>query len=155
FGLSRKIRESTTTSTFQVAGIVPYIDPQCFKINDNKVYKPNKKSDVYSVGVLLWELSSNRPPFSNLDQVQQRTLHFHISQGIREEPIPNTPDEYVNLPDIQYVETMLGKISGSSVVDIVDEQQKNVDGSSFGHPSIISTGPTTINFLQIPLDSGP
>ncbi|CAJ0913509.1 17671_t:CDS:2, partial [Entrophospora sp. SA101] len=134
FGLSRKIRESTTTSTFQVAGIVPYIDPQCFKINDNKVYKPNKKSDVYSVGVLLWELSSNRPPFSNLDQVQQRTLHFHISQGIREEPIPNTPDEYVNLPDIQYVETMLGKISGSSVVDIVDEQQKNVDGSSFGHP---------------------
>ncbi|CAJ0827914.1 13856_t:CDS:2 [Entrophospora sp. SA101] len=39
FGLSRKIRESTTTSTFQVAGIVPYIDPQCFKINDNKDFE--------------------------------------------------------------------------------------------------------------------
>nr|CAG8597591.1 13568_t:CDS:2 [Entrophospora candida] len=164
FGLSRKIRESTTTSTFQVAGIVPYIDPQCFKINNNKVYKPNKKSDVYSVGVLLWELSSNRPPFSNLDQDQQHTLHLHIAQGIREEPILSAPDEYINLykecweddpknrPDIQYVETMLGKISGSNIVDIVygEGPRKDKDNSSLNDSSIISTGPTTINFLEIP-----
>ncbi|CAJ0912549.1 17567_t:CDS:2, partial [Entrophospora sp. SA101] len=31
FGLSRKILESTTTSTFKLAGVLPYIDPQCFK----------------------------------------------------------------------------------------------------------------------------
>ncbi|CAJ0869900.1 4370_t:CDS:2 [Entrophospora sp. SA101] len=36
FGLSRKIHESTTSSTFKMAGIVPYIDPQCFKDNNNK-----------------------------------------------------------------------------------------------------------------------
>ncbi|CAH1758026.1 543_t:CDS:2 [Entrophospora sp. SA101] len=165
FGLSRKIHESTTSSTFKMAGIVPYIDPQCFKDNNNKVYRPNKKSDVYSVGVLLWELTSNRPPFSNLDQHQQHTLSLHISKGTREEPIPNTLDEYINLykacwqddpkdrPDIQYVETMLGKISGSNMVDIVDngennEQQKNEGSSSFGCPSNNSTGPS-IGLLQI------
>ncbi|CAJ0843716.1 3297_t:CDS:2, partial [Entrophospora sp. SA101] len=31
FGLSRKTLESTTTSAFQLAGVLPYVDPQCFK----------------------------------------------------------------------------------------------------------------------------
>ncbi|CAJ0829959.1 5103_t:CDS:2, partial [Entrophospora sp. SA101] len=67
------------------------------KISIIKYINQTKKSDVYSVGVLLWELTSNRPPFSNLDQHQQLVLPFHISQGTLEEPIPNTPDEYINL----------------------------------------------------------
>ncbi|CAH1767518.1 11882_t:CDS:2, partial [Entrophospora sp. SA101] len=154
FGLSRKILESTTTSTFKLAGVLPYIDPQCFKHSNKQVYKPNKKSDVYSVGVLLWELTSNKPPFSNLDpHYQQFTLMLDISQGVREEPIPNTLNEYINLykacwqddpksrPDIQYVETMLnGMISGSNIVDKIDneendEQPKNENNDFFSHSS--------------------
>jgi len=62
------------------------------------MYKINEKSDVYSVGVLLWELTSNQPPFSNIDAFYQNiTLMIDIFQGVREEPIPNTPDKYVNL----------------------------------------------------------
>ncbi|CAH1767863.1 8521_t:CDS:2, partial [Entrophospora sp. SA101] len=89
----------------------------------------------------------------NLEYYQRFTLASDIFQGIREEPIPNTPDEYINLykacwqddpenrPDIQYVETLLEKISGSNIVDIVDkeennEQQKNEDNSSLSHPNI-------------------
>ena len=90
FGISHKT-ESTTTKPFQLLGMLPYIDPRCF---NNKMYKINKKSDVYSVGVLLWELTSGKSPFSNRDQI---TLMFNIFQGMREEPIPNTPNEYVNL----------------------------------------------------------
>src|SRR4051794_27927936 len=98
FGLSRKIIESTTTSTFQLAGMLPYVDPQCLKNNNNQVYKPNKKSDIYSVGILLWELTSGRPPFSDLDvHYQKHALMFDIIDGTREEPIPDTPDKYVNL----------------------------------------------------------
>ncbi|CAH1769882.1 10755_t:CDS:2, partial [Entrophospora sp. SA101] len=160
FGLSRKILESTTTSVFQLGGVLPYIDPQCFK--HKQVYKPNKKSDVYSVGVLLWELTSDHPPFSNLDpHYQQYTLIIDISQGTREKPIPNTPDEYVNLykacwqddpksrPDIQHVETtLIGMISGSNIVDKEenDEQPKNEDSSSISHPS-------TIDFCQEDFDN--
>ncbi|CAJ0839343.1 14251_t:CDS:2 [Entrophospora sp. SA101] len=36
FGLFHKICESTTTSTFQLAGIAPYIDPQCCNCSNNK-----------------------------------------------------------------------------------------------------------------------
>ncbi|CAJ0835251.1 4267_t:CDS:2, partial [Entrophospora sp. SA101] len=172
FGLSRKILESTATSAFYLAGMLPYVDPQCFKYGNKQVYKQSKKSDVYSVGVLLWELTSDHPPFSNLDpDYQKYGLIVDISGGIREEPIPNTPDEYINLykacwqddpksrPDIQYVEKMLiGMISGSNIVDNVDNKENDVqptneDSSSFSHPSTILTEPTSIDFWQEDFDN--
>jgi len=149
FGLSRKILESTSTSTFQLAGILPYVDPQCLKNNNKQVYKPNKKSDVYSVGILLWELTSGRPPFSNLDiYYQNYSLRNDIVEGTREESIPNTPDKYVKLykecwddnpdnrPDIQDVKTkLIGMISGTDIINITDNDLKqiNEDNNSFGH----------------------
>ncbi|PKY24044.1 kinase-like protein [Rhizophagus irregularis] len=69
-------------------GIIPYIDPKKFSLGN---YTLNKKSDVYSIGVLLWEMLSGRPPFEYEDQYNLRTL---ISQGLRETPIPNTPKNY-------------------------------------------------------------
>ena len=92
FGLSCKSLGTEITSSLNFAGVIPYFDPQRLK----KGYKPNKKSDVYSVGVLLWELTSGKPPFSDLN-ASRNTLMFSISEGTREKPIPNTPDEYVNL----------------------------------------------------------
>jgi hypothetical protein len=46
--------------------MVPYVDPKSFsrrRNNNNQMYSLNEKSDVYSVGVLLWEISSGQPPF--------------------------------------------------------------------------------------------
>ena len=42
--------------------MIPYIDPK--KLN-NQNYKLNKKSDVYSIGVLMWQISSGCEPFKN------------------------------------------------------------------------------------------
>ncbi|CAJ0852534.1 1862_t:CDS:2, partial [Entrophospora sp. SA101] len=36
FGLSRKILESTATSAFYLAGMLPYVDPQCFKYGNKQ-----------------------------------------------------------------------------------------------------------------------
>ena len=68
FGLSEKIAE--TSKKF---GIIPYVDPKCLDNgkNQSKNYKLNKKSDVYSIGVLMWQISSGRKPFyeTNYDQI--------------------------------------------------------------------------------------
>ena len=70
--------------------MVPYIDPQCIK----KQQRPNKKSDVYSVGVLLWEISSGKKPFESYDSI---SLLSGILSGIRETPVPDTPIDYINI----------------------------------------------------------
>ena len=80
--------------------MVTYVDPETFnrKGNSNnqiKVYSLNKKSDIYSIGILLWEISSGRPPFCN--ELYNADLAMEILQGLRETPIPDTPEDYVKI----------------------------------------------------------
>ncbi len=87
FGLSRKIAEASNTTKF---GIIPYVDPK--RLNDqDQNYKLNKKSDIYSIGVLMWQISSGRQPFYGKDNVR---VTLDIIDGKREEIIDSTPFEY-------------------------------------------------------------
>ena len=72
--------------------MLPYVDPKLF--NKKNRYKPNEKSDVYSVGVLLWEISSGHPPFEGQYDIG---LALEISQGHREEVISGTPEDFVRI----------------------------------------------------------
>jgi serine/threonine protein kinase len=60
FGLSKRIDEASNLQS-KLFGIIPYIDPIVLMNNNN--LKLNEKSDVYSIGVLLWDISSENPPF--------------------------------------------------------------------------------------------
>ncbi|GES98902.1 kinase-like domain-containing protein [Rhizophagus clarus] len=91
FGLSRKIASSSSTS--KIFGVIPYMDPKSL-IDQN--YKLNKKSDVYSVGVLMWQISSGYQPFLN-DSGYGANLILPIVNGKREGIIDGTPTEYSNL----------------------------------------------------------
>ncbi|CAI2195507.1 11883_t:CDS:1, partial [Funneliformis geosporum] len=49
------------------------------------------------VGVLLWEISSGRPPFYVKGKEYGVSLAINILQGLRESVIPGTPEYYVNI----------------------------------------------------------
>ncbi|CAB4378300.1 unnamed protein product [Rhizophagus irregularis] len=116
FGLSKKISEASS-NTSGILGVIPFIDPK--KLYDQS-YKLNKKSDVYSVGVLMWQISSGRQPFS--DYNYDAILSLSIVNGKREEIIDSTPKEYCDLfaecwkddpderPNIQNVVSILHEI---------------------------------------------
>ena len=53
-----------------------------------------KKSDIYSLGVLFWEISSGKPPFSETPIFK---FSLDIIKGIRETLVNNTPFEYQQL----------------------------------------------------------
>lgn len=82
---------------------VSYIDPQLFQEKEidnynHHYYKGREKSDVYSVGVLLWEISSGRIPFESYDTFhQQPKLMVEILSGKRETPVADTPIDYLNI----------------------------------------------------------
>ena len=90
FGLSRRLNEVSSNKK-DVFGAIPYIDPQQFRKE-----KANKKSDVYSVGVLLWEISSGKKPFESYDGFPG-ALIIEILNGERETPVSGTPDDYIDI----------------------------------------------------------
>ncbi|CAB4417862.1 unnamed protein product [Rhizophagus irregularis] len=92
FGLSKKIIEASSDIS-KVLGVLPYVDPKNF--DDKENYKLNKKSDVYSIGVLLWQISSGYRPFRKVDY--GLSLMLSILNGKREKIINGTPVEYSNL----------------------------------------------------------
>ncbi|GBC10628.1 hypothetical protein RclHR1_00980005 [Rhizophagus clarus] len=113
FGLSIKT-EKETKSQSKLYGTIPYIDP---KRLIKREYKLNKMSDVYSIGVLLWEISSGRPPFHNDDEQYDVSLIYEITQGIREKPIPDTSVTYVKLYTDCWNEEPDNRPTMSEVVD--------------------------------------
>ncbi|CAG8776301.1 20632_t:CDS:2 [Gigaspora margarita] len=69
---------------------VTYVDPESF---DNTTV--NLSSDIYSLGVIFWEISSGRPPFSNNHELDK--LKSSLISGERESPINLTPVDYKEL----------------------------------------------------------
>ncbi|CAB5383795.1 unnamed protein product [Rhizophagus irregularis] len=114
-----------------------YVEPQYLH---NSSYKRDMESDIYSLGVLLWEISSGRPPFSEciqkvfgLTQVKNKLLN-----GEKEEPVANTPSEYLQLyqkcwqdepnsrPEINQVYEILSQIKLQSGIDNIRVTNGNI-----------------------------
>jgi hypothetical protein len=90
FGLSKRIEDASNKDQSKLFGMIPYIDPKRFGKNSL-----DEKSDVYSVGVLLWEISSGVPPFNG--EEYDSALIYGILQGQREKTVPGTPSDYADL----------------------------------------------------------
>jgi len=98
FGLSKKIDEKSSNAS-KIFGIIPYIDPKSFSTysNNNQSYKFNKKSDVYSIGILMWQISSGYQPFYHEGVDYDFNLILAIKEGKREKVVDNTPIKYSDL----------------------------------------------------------
>lgn len=97
FGISKKLdatRTNATTSSDSMKGVAAYVEPQYYIHCEEEIIIPNKKSDIYSLGVLFWELTSGIPPFSGFPEM---AVMRKIMRDEREKTIDNTPLDYANL----------------------------------------------------------
>ncbi len=74
----------------KIYGIVSYIAPEILQGKKN-----TKKSDVYSVGMLMWEIFAGRPPFDDI--AHDCYLIFQICKGLRPPTLPEIPDDYAQM----------------------------------------------------------
>src|SRR5688572_25088350 len=88
-GLSKSAIESLDDN--EKYGIIPYMAPEIFQGQ-----KCTKASDIYSFGMIMWELMMGRRPF--WDRVHDTGLIIEICDGFRP-PIGdiNAPDGYIKL----------------------------------------------------------
>ena len=90
FGLAKIKDASSSTSGVGVAGTIVSSPPEAF--DDTHVF--TKKSDIYSLGVLLWEIASRALPYAGLSMaaLMRRIL------GGQTNPIPaGTPPEFASV----------------------------------------------------------
>ncbi|RIA84884.1 kinase-like domain-containing protein [Glomus cerebriforme] len=118
FGLFKVLTEKPSPDSKQGIGMLEYTDPMFFKSNNSNFIR-DKKSDIYSLGILLWEITSGHPPYQDIDQI---FLSSKIGKGFREKPIKGTPSNYSDLyercwnddpnqrPDIDEVYVILIKL---------------------------------------------
>ncbi|PKC74021.1 kinase-like protein [Rhizophagus irregularis] len=85
-------KEAESLNTVQIFSMIPYVDPKSF---NTKNYELDKRSDVYSIGTILWRISSRVKPF-HLESYNV-VLATAILNGRRERIVNGTPPEYSEL----------------------------------------------------------
>jgi serine/threonine protein kinase len=74
-------------SSGKIYGITPYIAPEVFHEKKN-----TKESDIYSIGMLMWEIFAGHPPFDDRAHDGNLILNIVIN-GMRPPLLSNMPDD--------------------------------------------------------------
>ncbi|RGB31457.1 kinase-like domain-containing protein, partial [Rhizophagus diaphanus] len=98
---------------------IGYIDPNLFLNSD---YDKDKPIDIYSLGSLLWEIMSERIPYSNDQNENILQLINRIREGYREKSENIIPDIYKDL----YEECWNGDSSKRPSINDVYERLLNI-----------------------------
>ena len=77
-------------NTSEIYGVMPYIAPEIFKGSPF-----SKESDVYCMGMIMWELTTGCKPFANVGH--DIDLIIKILDGERPEITEDTPECFANL----------------------------------------------------------
>ncbi|KAG2488810.1 hypothetical protein HYH03_012609 [Edaphochlamys debaryana] len=85
FGLSR-IQESVCFTLHPEAGTPAYVAPECYNVENSII---THDADMYSFGVLLWEMLAGTPPWAGLGTVPIATQVTLLNNRL---PLPPPPD---------------------------------------------------------------
>jgi len=141
FGLSTVRVETSSASsnkTKQEVGTVPWMAPELFK----RGAKYTEKSDVYSYGMVLWELCTRKVPFADAGGTPALIIQW-IRSGEREEIPQGTPEAIEHViqmcwkasaelrPTAAAIVKMLLKAMGAeeSKIDIAEESEVDYQGN--------------------------
>ncbi|BGE82629.1 Stk1 family PASTA domain-containing Ser/Thr kinase [Staphylococcus petrasii] len=86
FGIAKALSETSMTQTNHVLGTVQYLSPE-----QAKGETTNETTDIYSIGIVLYEMLIGHPPFSGETAVSIAIKHI-------QESVPNVTDQREDVP---------------------------------------------------------
>src|SRR5205823_14506042 len=88
FGIARTATDATqVTTTGNVLGTVDYVAPELFEVGR----KADNRSDLYSLGVLLFEMVTGQLPFAAENQIALVSMHMNKRPPAPHSIMPNIP----------------------------------------------------------------
>ncbi|GBB98690.1 hypothetical protein RclHR1_00330017 [Rhizophagus clarus] len=87
-GLSQPVNKPSSNN--EIYGVIPYIAPEIFKGSSF-----SKETDIYCMGMIMWELTTGCKPFANVEH--DINLVYKVLDGERPEITEDTPECYANL----------------------------------------------------------
>ncbi|GBC02886.1 hypothetical protein RclHR1_04880011 [Rhizophagus clarus] len=88
-GITKSAIESLNDDN-EIYGVIPYVAPEVLEGQ-----KYSKASDIYSFGMIMWELMTGRRPF--WDKNHDAELIIEICDGLRPPIVTNAPEGYIEL----------------------------------------------------------
>ncbi|EXX74675.1 Bck1p [Rhizophagus irregularis DAOM 197198w] len=125
-----------------IYGIIPYVAPE---ILQGKKY--TKASDIYSFGMIMWELIVGRRPF--WDRNHNTELIIEICDGLRPPIITNAPKSYIDLmiecwhsdpekrPTATEVLKRVGEIENIAYIDDATKPTSDIGPVTIDNPEVI------------------
>ncbi|KAF9974445.1 Nuclear receptor sub 2 group C member 2 [Actinomortierella ambigua] len=90
-------RDSQVLSSREYHARWSYIAPERLVKSPNNNNKYSAECDIYSLGMVFWEISSGRPPFEGLGYQHNNQVIQNVLAGQREEPIAGTDPTFQDL----------------------------------------------------------
>ena len=87
FGIAKIVGSQRHTATGAVVGTAMYMSPEQIKGE-----QPDRRTDIYSLGVTLYEMVGGRPPFEADSAMTLMMMHMH-------DPVPNVKNLNPDVPD--------------------------------------------------------
>ena len=88
--LGLSVLESESGDIKEIAGVMPYVAPELFNGSTH-----SEASDIYAFGILMWEISSRKKHFYQINH--DKLLALHIFYGLRPTITEDTPQFYRDL----------------------------------------------------------
>jgi len=133
FGAGKEIG-LTTSHKNGVMGAICYLDPQrCGDRKFNENYELQKPSDVYSLGVIFWQIFSGRNPFEH--ETRDMYLFEDIRTGKREIAPSHTPKRFVQLYETCWHSDPNSRLTIAEVVKRIDAilENKTMQNGIYDH----------------------
>ncbi|CAH1760245.1 9204_t:CDS:2 [Entrophospora sp. SA101] len=154
FGISRRLTESTNL-LIRAFGSAKYSDPE--HLQNPGGFSRTKKSDIYGLAMLLWEISSGTAPYKDFNTLN--LVQLIVNKNYRETPVKGSPRKYVQLyqgcwesdpknrPDANKVLNTLANFTEQDYEDVIDSCQALSTYKHLELSSIKFDGELTNQFL--------